>query len=512
MKRSRRLAVAAVWFFAAVAGCTGGSGGGGGGSTAAGVASATPTATSSASPGPTPAALVPAALKGDPLSPLVSRGGELRDARGRHVLLRGANYAGRAKWPPFTGWARRTDVDAIAALGLDHVRFLVSWHAIEPTDGVFDDAYLDEVVQIFGWFEAAGIRVIVDMHQDQYAMRFGGNGFPEWTLLDPDPFPGIPDIMAPFPFNYANPKVTANFDDLYASGAKRARLARVWSHVVARVKGCAAVAGYDLLNEPWFGLRSPTTFESQVLHGLNEELCAAVRAQDPRRVVFFEPQLEAGLFVSTGLRTMSDPNVVYAPHWYDVVVDARHAAGLQPDYDGNPGSTTAALDRLLGHGRALGCPTWIGEYGVQDFMTGQEEYLADHNQAFDERLLSACAWTIDTATPSTYSCLDQSGQPKPIADQWAHPHPRAVAGTLERTAWDPATRTLEVRWREGGLGPDAPTIVELPLHHVPGAAPLQVTLSDPAGTWRFERDATTGRLLVWADAATPVHTLTVRPQ
>ena len=119
-----------------------------------------------------------------------------------------------------------------------------------------------------------------------------------------------------------------------------------WKRIARRFAGCPAVFGYDLLNEPFFGARSPVAFEANVLGPLNEELLAAVRAQDPDRVVFFEPQLQVGLFVTCGLPRMSDPNVVYAPHWYDPVVDLREAAGLVPHYDGNPGSTAAALDRL----------------------------------------------------------------------------------------------------------------------------------------------------------------------
>lgn len=511
----------------ALAGC---GGGGASGSSSSRATTVAPPTTSAAprGPGSTPgrtapgATVAPAATgapvapvvthtKGDLLSPLDARTGVLRDALGRQHLLRGVNYAGRAKWPPFTGWARRADVDAIQALGMDHVRLLVTWHAIEPRDGVFDDAYLAEVATIISWFEASGIRVVVDMHQDQFALRFGGDGFPEWMILDPDPFPFLPDIVASFPFNYVNPKVVANFDAFYLDPTRRARLGKAWSHAVSKLKGSKAVMGYDLLNEPFFGFRSPIDFEANILQPLNDELIAAVRSQDPDRIVFFEPQLEAGLFVSTGLKHPSDPNVVYSPHWYDPGVDLRAAVGLHPAYDGDASRTAAALDKLDGHGRMFGTPVWIGEYGIVRTQTGAEAYLDDHNRLFDERLMSACCWTIDTATSSTYSCLDTNIQPFPIADQWAHPHPRAVAGTLERTSYDPSTKTLEVRWREGKLGPGAPTVVELPLRLFASGVQLDVTLTDAPGTWRFERESATGRLYVWADEGASVHTLTVRP-
>jgi hypothetical protein len=35
---------------------------------------------------------------------------------------------------------------------------------------------------------------------------------------------------------------------------------------------------------------------------------------------------------------------------------------------------------------------------------------------------------------------------------------------------------------------------------------------DPAGTWRFEREAKTGRVAVWADPNTAKHKLVIRPR
>src|SRR5205814_5393604 len=126
----------------------------------------------------------------------------------------------RSKRPPFAGWLQPAHVEHLVRLGFDHARFLVTWEAVEPQDGVFDDAYLDTVHQELAWLEARGVRAVVDMHQDCFARRFGGDGAPEWALLAPDPFPFLPDVLGPFPQNYANPKVIANFDDFWASATK----------------------------------------------------------------------------------------------------------------------------------------------------------------------------------------------------------------------------------------------------------------------------------------------------
>src|SRR2546430_14020101 len=83
---------------------------------------------------------------------------------------------------PFAGWLKPDPADHLVRRGFAHVRFLLTWEAIEPQDGVFDDAYLATVRQELDWLAARGIRAIVDMHEDQFSRRFGGDGFPEWVL------------------------------------------------------------------------------------------------------------------------------------------------------------------------------------------------------------------------------------------------------------------------------------------------------------------------------------------
>lgn len=455
-------------------------------------------------------------LAGDPLAAVSVASGTFRDALGRHLLLRGVNLSERSKQPPFAGWLTPAHVDAIQAFGVDHVRFLLTWDAIEPQDGVFDDAYLAQVATELSWFEARGIYVVLDMHQDEFARRFGGDGFPEWMIPAPDPFPFLPDVIGSFPLNYVNPKVNAAFDSFWTDPVKRARLAKAWAHAVSRLASSKAVVGYDLLNEPWPGPRVPWDFESSLLAPLEAELAAAIRAQDPDRVIFFEGQMQAGLFAPTGLaRPNGDPNACYAPHWYDPVVDVRSALGLGA-YDGNWNRTSDAFDRLTGHAAKLGTALWLGEYGIERLRANSDQYLLDHHRLLDARLWPACCWNVNPVSADVFSPLDPNGQPYPSAapggvSAWAHPHPRAVAGTLASTSYDPASRTLEVHWSEGNLGPNAPTIVELPLAAYPAGAGLDVTLSDAAGTWRSERDAATGRLLVWADPAASSHALVVKP-
>src|SRR5207302_1238639 len=167
-------------------------------------------------------------------------------------------------------------VDAIARMGFDHVRYLLTWEAVEPQDGVFDDGYLARVRTELSWFAARGIYVILDMHQDQFSRRFGGDGMPDWVLKR-DRFPWFPNVLAPFPLNYLNPKVVANFASFWREKAKRARFAKAWAHVASKLKDSTAVIGYDLLNEPFPGIGLPWVFESKQLARFQKEVTEAIR-------------------------------------------------------------------------------------------------------------------------------------------------------------------------------------------------------------------------------------------
>ncbi|MBI3553267.1 MAG: cellulase family glycosylhydrolase [Elusimicrobia bacterium] len=486
------------------------------------------TAGPSLSPGPARAGRraappVSRAMLGDPLSRPSVQDGVLRDALGRQLLLRGINLSERSKRPPFAGWLKPEHVDAIARMGFDHVRFLLTWEAVEPKDGLFDEAYLDRVREELSWFEARGIYVVLDMHQDQFSRRFGGDGMPDWVHL-PDKFPWFPNVIAPFPFNYINPKVIANFASFFHAKEKRRRLAGAWAHVVSRLKDSKAVIGYDLLNEPFPGVGLPWRFEARELSTLYKEITEAIREQDKDRVIFLEPQALAAVFPFTGLKTPgpsrfpfaaikpSDPNAVYAPHWYDPFVDIRAILGMKPNYDGNRDRTADAFDNLRRQAQSLGLPLWLGEYGMERDRSGSDQYVRDHADLMDEKLISSALWELNPVEKDGFTFIDPEGKDYPLAAHIARPHPRAVAGTLERFRYDPAERALEVEWSEGKLGPGTPTVIELPDKVYAVDEELDVALSDPAQRWRVQRDPVSGRLLVWADPDSPRHKLIVKPR
>ena len=141
-----------------------------------------------------------------PNGPLRTNGGMLLDGDGRSVLLRGINVSGSCKLPamgaepagsgrfepnravsyvgrPFPLSEARSHFARLASWGFHTVRLPVTWEAVEGrAPGRFDEAYLGYLRGLVALADEAGLRVLVDFHQDVWSRFTGGDGAPRWTL------------------------------------------------------------------------------------------------------------------------------------------------------------------------------------------------------------------------------------------------------------------------------------------------------------------------------------------
>ena len=87
---------------------------------------------------------------------------------GRQVLLRGVNvnqlgdYYQQRRDLPSTLPLGAGDFAGIASLGMDVVRLIVHWSALEPKRGVLDGAYVARIRQAVGWAREHGVYVVLD--------------------------------------------------------------------------------------------------------------------------------------------------------------------------------------------------------------------------------------------------------------------------------------------------------------------------------------------------------------
>ena len=117
----------------------------------------------------------------------------IADGRGNQVLLRGVNvnqlvdfYRPRADVED-TRPLTEDDFADIAEQGFNVVRLGLSWSALEPERGEFDQAYVDQITEAVDWAKKYGIYTVLDMHQDGW----WNEGTPEGTRVPPGHRPDV---------------------------------------------------------------------------------------------------------------------------------------------------------------------------------------------------------------------------------------------------------------------------------------------------------------------------------
>jgi hypothetical protein len=80
--------------------------------------------------------------------------------------------------------------------------------------GQVDQTYIDNLATTVEQCAAGGIFVLLDFHQDGYAPKYNGNGFPDWMAID-DGLPNPPEAV--FPLYYIqNPAMQRAFEHFWA--------------------------------------------------------------------------------------------------------------------------------------------------------------------------------------------------------------------------------------------------------------------------------------------------------
>jgi endoglycosylceramidase len=389
--------------------------------------------------------------------------------------------------------------------GLDAIRLLVLWDALEPERGRYDDAYVARVAAKARQASDAGLFVFLDLHQDVFGPKFSGDGAPDWASA-PLTEPFVP--KSPWFANYGQPVVAKAFGDLWRDHDLQSHLALGIRRLATATRQIPGVVGFEPLNEPWPGDIEPQAFEEKYLAPFYRTVLAAVREDGDARLFFLEPSLmrSLGTAFPSRLPAMGE-NVVYAPHFYNLGMDTGGA------YAGTLGPVGESIDLAVVEARRVGGPLVVGEMGVQADRVGAADYLRDLGDKLDSVRAGMFLWSWDGGGApggpvSTFDWLDAAGEVQLPFRAFLRPYPAAVAGQLVSYAFDPDARRLEVRFDEGGASGE--TEIAFPRLVWPSAA-LTVTSSDPAGRWSYTVDSAAGRVRVKADPGSAHHLLTLAP-
>ena len=360
----------------------------------------------------------------------------IADEYGRQLILHGLNTSSGAKAAPDRmPWVKESNIENEASLyGFNYVRFLIFWDFIEPEQGVFNSAYLDQVQERVEWYTSRGMHVMLDMHQDLYSLKFGGDGAPEWAIR-PDGASVETAIDGPWWLQNISPAVINSWVNFWGYSKHKDlqdHYIMSWKFVAERFKSNPGVIGYDLMNEPWGGdlVKAFITgdFEKTQLSAFYKRIIPEMRTVETQKYLFFEPAPAPVTFgMPSRLPKVDDANginkLVYAPHCYPLKL---HEGGPYQASDKKNVKDwyRERLKEVKLHGNV---PLVCGEFGLAPTSADFDLYLSDMHAMFDDNLWHWAYWSNDNGG---WSPLTYDGQETPILNELIRAYPKATAGRI----------------------------------------------------------------------------------
>ncbi|QJU55706.1 cellulase family glycosylhydrolase [Herbiconiux sp. KACC 21604] len=258
------------------------------------------------------------------------------------------------------------DAAHLASLGLNSVRIPFNYRHFEDDARPFElkeegFARLDRVVTLLA---RHGIYSILDLH------ALPGRQNQHWHSDNPT-------HIAEF-WNHPH------FQD---------RVVHLWEALADRFKDRPEVAGYNPINEP----SDPT---GEVLPVFYDRLEKAIRAVDPRHVLFLDGNKYSTDFSFLERRSEPLPNTVYTAHDYALpgITSATEYPGTTRGEYFDRGVVEKTFLRRTEYMRRTGTPIWIGEFGpVYSTDRSQDPWryqlLRDQLEIYRDHGASWALWT-----------------------------------------------------------------------------------------------------------------------
>lgn len=267
------------------------------------------------------------------------------------------------------------DIEYLKSLGTTVVRLPLNYRHFEDDRKPFSykEAGFQRLTQVLRWCEKHGLYAILDLHAVQ-----------GWQ-------------------NVHWHSDNANRHSLFWHNAQyQDRFIALWKEIATRYRDEAALAGYNLMNEPCVNNQSGdlpwNVYKNylpdwDLMNSVYRRAVSAVREVDPKHIIFLEGDLYSKVFA--GLEQPFAENLVYSSHNYT-------AAGFGPGpYPGTIHSARPLSDgperwdsakqesMFLSHeGTAYtkkhAVPLWVGEFG--SVYNGPPQEVSDRLRAMDDQI------------------------------------------------------------------------------------------------------------------------------
>ena len=222
-------------------------------------------------------------------------------------------------------WITTTDLDNIAAAGMNFIRVPIGWNQFLNLDGTWKASPWTKIDWVISEATARGMYVLIDLH------TVPGGGCP-WGSCG---------------------RIGPNPNGFWGNATYQNWVEDIWKSIATRYNGNPGVAGYDLINEPLidYGEDADDVTQKSAYY---DRLYDAVRAIDANHTIFL------GAFFS--LNSLAHPsvygwtNVVYEYHPYDMPNSKDWTAQNQ--------LVTNELSGLAAKLANPGVPMLYGEYSL----------------------------------------------------------------------------------------------------------------------------------------------------
>ncbi len=468
------------------------------------------------------------------LGRIAVRGGHVMDEYGREWLLRGVNAKfetlfdvtfpdGRVRNEALATFDA-FDAPETARLGYGFVRLAISWSGLEPAEGQFSQPFLDLLDHVVAAYEAAGVYVLIDFHEDSYSKEIGEDGAPLWAILPPPtellhgPLWAESDLKCPCE-NSDNRRISGPVTEAFTSFFENTdgiqdRFLPAWRLVTGRYKDHAGMVGFEAMNEP-MAIQADNGLA--LLDDFHVKAAAAMREVNPHHAYWLEPEVVTrnwGCEYPLRATPFPDTNVVYEPHFYPGLCLNLDKG---TDYASWYANMTTTFDSMVTEAASYGAAPVLGEWWARLRIPGDFESIDAMIQLADERAIGLTQWhwrgfcpaddCTEVGTPYYLSLPDQTWTvAQPGTDRFAHAYPMAVPGHLAKYAFDRATGVATIDFDAAG-GEAAPM-----LHLPTGRYPDGATVTLDGAPVEVAVDAATRRALLPWDGRSGHHEIVVTPK
>lgn len=367
----------------------------------------------------------------------------IKDKDGRIAIYHGVNISNYAKVSnngrAGISWHTREDYARLKDWGFNLVRYLVFWEAVEPVEGQIDTSYLNMTAERIGWLRDMGIDVLIDIHQDLYAQRFSGNGFPDWMVFTNKSFEPHENWM----INYLEPAVMESYGNFWKSSENQAKYRDMVKLVLSKVRMFDNVVGVDVMNEPFPGYTKE--FESRVLsnfYGLLEDMFYGTGTD---KYMAYEPWIStsAGLPATLTFKP-SMVRGIYAPHYYDPVC---HDGG--PYKWENKKLMENSMALRVSEAAKVKVPLIYGEFGIGPQSDKYQDYIKDFVNLCDRYCVGWLWWSYDKTIHSPFGLIDEDGKETPTVKVLSRVYPQRIGGTKPKYGIEGNVFTLTYEGNKG---------------------------------------------------------------